>query len=303
MHQKTFSAAILAVVMSVVISPILLRMTIIRSTKRAVASIEAAQQSTLASYSTLEHNSASRNGSMVLDEVPVYYHLHTQSVPCWGLNARLMDALSDQALHILDFRSQHADFVINELYLKDLRLHAPPTHRLPQEKEGVLRQRVSAILAVLSPIFNDGGTVTLVRWLPGADENERPAAATGLQPAACDTTSDTRMPPSAVPPPPRPHRAMHLLDTPVELDVRRRRRPPRRSPHTSARRTLHRPFLPRPPLAPPSFLPQDDFELDLFNSYKSARPQTLEGFVNKTTVSHHSLLNQAAPSDAQDWEP
>ena len=30
-----------------------------------------------------------------------------------------------------------------------------------------MRQRVGAILAVLSPIFHDGGTVTLVRWLPG----------------------------------------------------------------------------------------------------------------------------------------
>ena len=48
---------------------------------------------------------------------------------------------------------------------------------------------------------------------------------------------------------------------------------------------------------------QDDFELDLFNSYKSQRPQTLEGFVNKSASSTTtSLLNQAAASDAQDWE-
>ena len=33
-------------------------------------------------------------------DVPVYYRLQTRSAPSWGLNARLMDALSEYGLHI-----------------------------------------------------------------------------------------------------------------------------------------------------------------------------------------------------------
>eukprot|EP00966_Prymnesium_polylepis_P108951 2521370-Prymnesium_polylepis.1 len=60
----------------------MLRWTIVRSSKRAVASIEAAQQATIASYAVASNASstaAGGGGTMVLEEVAVYYHLHTQA--------------------------------------------------------------------------------------------------------------------------------------------------------------------------------------------------------------------------------
>jgi len=274
--QKTFSAVILAVVISVVVSPILLRWTIVRSSRHAVASIEAAAQSTVKSYvcaSTHVPSPPSAEGATrqpSLEEAPVCYHLHTQSSACWGLNARLLDALSDQSLHVLDFRSQHADYVINELYLKDLRLHAPPTTRLPPHKEAAVRQRVSGILAVLSPIFADGGTVTLVRWLPVADKS----TATATPPLAAEEGGAE---------------GGGSGGSGGGGGGAGGRVGGRAAAAAAAAAAM---------AASAGEEAEEYEEVDLFKSYKSQRPQTLEGFVNKTSG---PLLGPVEPSDARGW--
>ncbi|KAL1495156.1 hypothetical protein AB1Y20_017021 [Prymnesium parvum] len=307
--QKTFSAVILAVVISVVVSPILLRWTIVRSSRHAVASIEAAAQSTVKSYvcaSTHVPSPPSAEGATrqpSLEEArrsllrsplaqpcfplllarlpvitprlhavqaPVCYHLHTQSSACWGLNARLLDALSDQSLHVLDFRSQHADYVINELYLKDLRLHAPPTTRLPPHKEAAVRQRVSGILAVLSPIFADGGTVTLVRWLPVADKT----TATATPPLAAEEGGAE---------------GGGSGGSGGGGGGAGGRVGGRAAAAAAAAAAM---------AASAGEEAEEYEEVDLFKSYKSQRPQTLEGFVNKTSG---PLLGPVEPSDARGW--
>ena len=151
--QTTFSAAILAVVVSVIVSPVLLRITIKRSNRTAMSLIqeqEAAEGRT--------------------DEVPVCYHLRTESHLAWGLNAKLMELLRTEKVDILDFRSSQdssSNFVVNELYLRDTTTTAPP---IDVEFAAVTR-RIGQLLAVLSPLFTDGGTVQLDRWLPGQDDD------------------------------------------------------------------------------------------------------------------------------------
>ena len=151
---ELFSSAILAVMLSVVVSPVLLRLVIVRNQKAAVASIASAK----------EH--AARGGGT--GDVPVYYRLQTRSAPSWGLNARLMDIVTTNSLQTLDFRSQHderREHVTNELYLRDQTTHAPP---MDVEFAAVSR-RVGHLLALLSPLFSEcGGTVSLDRWLPSA---------------------------------------------------------------------------------------------------------------------------------------
>lgn len=68
--QQTFSAAILAVVVSVIVSPILLRLAISRSNRSALSLIQAS-----------EADAATSRG----EEVPVCYHLRTDSALQWGL--------------------------------------------------------------------------------------------------------------------------------------------------------------------------------------------------------------------------
>ena len=112
MDQTTFSSAILAVCFSVVVSPTLLRYTIRRSAKSAVASITLARMNSTAPGASSPHATSIGSGmageGTLLNEVPVYYHLTTRSKPAWGLNARLMELLAVHDLAILDFRSQHS---------------------------------------------------------------------------------------------------------------------------------------------------------------------------------------------------
>ena len=162
--QTAFASVILAVVVSVVVAPVLLRLTIRRSNRSAVAMIEGASA-----------RDRSRRGAHdgAHAEVAVHYQLRTSSAPKWGLNAKLFETLSSERLRILDFRSQHDEerhVVTNELYLCDPRVMAPPTTTLSDAAEARVQRRTGELLALLTPHFADGGTVSLERWLPGAEQ-------------------------------------------------------------------------------------------------------------------------------------
>ena len=78
-----------------------------------------------------------RPTSGVLD-VRVCYRLQTVFAPTWGLNARLLSSVRTLQLEVLDFRSHHLqdrNLVVNEIFLEDGQLRAPPTLRLSAEKQ------------------------------------------------------------------------------------------------------------------------------------------------------------------------
>ena len=78
-----------------------------------------------------------RPTSGVLD-VLVCYRLQTVFAPAWGLNARLLSAVRTLQFEVLDFRSHHLQdrhLVVNEIFLEDGQLRAPPTLRLSVEKQ------------------------------------------------------------------------------------------------------------------------------------------------------------------------
>ena len=78
-----------------------------------------------------------RPTSGVLD-VRVCYRLQTVFAPTWGLNARLLSSVRSLQMEVLDFRSHHLqdrNLVVNELFLEDGQLRAPPTLRLSAEKQ------------------------------------------------------------------------------------------------------------------------------------------------------------------------
>ena len=192
MDAHTFSAVILAVMMSVVLSPTLLRRHLSRSSKtvrraplpspahaphaprtqprtpfarpshtlrnalrtphpahpahpahaahpaprtphmsQAIARIEHAIE---------QQQMGARPSSGVLD-VRVCYRLQTVFAPTWGLNARLFSSVRSLQMEVLDFRSHHLqdrNLVVNEIFLEDGQLRAPPTLRLSAEKQQAL---------------------------------------------------------------------------------------------------------------------------------------------------------------------
>ena len=81
-----------------------------------------------------------RPTSGVLD-VRVCYRLQTVFAPTWGLNARLLSSVRSLQMEVLDFRSHHLqdrNLVVNEIFLEDGQLRAPPTLRLSAEKQQAL---------------------------------------------------------------------------------------------------------------------------------------------------------------------
>ena len=206
MDQRAFASVILAVVLSILVSPVLLRLVINRNHRTAVALIEGASARSRASLATGAKSLGAGSAA-----VPVHFQLRTVSAPTWGLNGRLFEALSAEKLIILDFRSQHDEArrqvtnelvvwarakracvrmrvlttapsppsaqVTNELFVGDPSLLVPATLQLDEQAEARVRRRVGALLGVLRTLFADGGTVSLERWLPGVEQSDQDGAA------------------------------------------------------------------------------------------------------------------------------
>jgi hypothetical protein len=147
MDQRAFASVILAVVLSILVSPVLLRLVINRNHRTAVALIEGASARSRASLATGAKSLGAGSAA-----VPVHFQLRTVSAPTWGLNGRLFEALSAEKLIILDFRSQHDEErrqVTNELvagaFQACARAHANSHHgalpSFPTGDQRALRRR------------------------------------------------------------------------------------------------------------------------------------------------------------------
>jgi Kef-type K+ transport system membrane component KefB len=147
LDQRAFASVILAVVLSILVSPVLLRLVINRNHRTAVALIEGASARSRASLATGAKSLGAGSAA-----VPVHFQLRTVSAPTWGLNGRLFEALSAEKLIILDFRSQHDEErrqVTNELvagaFRACARAHANSHHgalpSFPTGDQRALRRR------------------------------------------------------------------------------------------------------------------------------------------------------------------
>jgi len=260
--QTAFASVILAVVISVVVSPVMLRLVIQRANRSAVALIEGASA----------RDRAKKNDARA--EVAVHYCLRTSSSPTWGLNARLFEVLSSERLTILDFRSQHDEarhLVTNELYLCDPKVRAPATAELGTEAEARVQRRSGKLLGTLRQVFADGGTVSLERWLPGAELQ----AGGGVDMQAGigfkgDGGTGT------------PSRSPHCV---IGTTTTRAQRPPTQSSHPRGASSEYSQGGALDLLEPIDeehsrvIVEEDDDETTFEHGYKAQRPTTLDGFV------------------------
>jgi len=184
-----FSATILAVLVSVVIAPTLLRITLARSSRAAYGRIDGAMRRVPPPPPSASERRSERGVKLAAAEQSVElgspcaaptacYRLRTRSPPVWGLNSVLTQLLMEQGLVVLDSRSQHGHnppMVVTEIFLQDLLLCLPPTATLRSKQEKELKRRLKTLTTLVTQALTDSAQerqsvkVDLIRWMGDAN--------------------------------------------------------------------------------------------------------------------------------------
>eukprot|EP00484_Ammonia_sp_Unknown_P000784 CAMPEP_0197021680 /NCGR_PEP_ID=MMETSP1384-20130603/2627_1 /TAXON_ID=29189 /ORGANISM="Ammonia sp." /LENGTH=1130 /DNA_ID=CAMNT_0042449567 /DNA_START=117 /DNA_END=3509 /DNA_ORIENTATION=- len=170
MDKDSYSSVLMAVLLSVVISPLCLRMTLSLSRK--------AKQK----YLTEVRDVHSEYNDEYDENHPVYFCIHTKGKGKWGHQDKLLHCIFELNLEIVDFRafneaeynySHHLPIVQDVFYVLDKTLSLPPTKRLGKLDEKKLQQRYKEIKRSLKETMGDPHTsVDVMRWLPGVRRND-----------------------------------------------------------------------------------------------------------------------------------
>jgi len=190
LDQTTFAALLLAVLFSVVVSPVLLRATIQRSRAKLQSTLQDAvyradgaddaplsgggrdsdspPSAGIGTGARSAHKPPMRTAPADSGQVPVFFRLRTSAPPSWGLSVKAIETMSANGLDVLDFRSHsYNGLVLFEAYLREPRLRVATARPLPPEDEERLRARQGELLRVFVPLFGGGGSCVLERWQPG----------------------------------------------------------------------------------------------------------------------------------------
>jgi len=164
MDKESFSAVLLAVLLSVILSPYGLSFTISYYEKQAQKKMD----ESLAAYENQNVH-------------PLYFAINTKSRGSWGQNDKLLKAVFDLNLEIVDFRSWHAPefnythdqpLTKQSFYVQDLTTLLPPTRHLNEEEKTHLLSRVASIKEQVLAVLGQDAVVTMKRWLPGVTQRE-----------------------------------------------------------------------------------------------------------------------------------
>lgn len=123
LSDDVFSSVVFAILLSILISPTLLRLHLVKSTERNKRDIENIAEDA---------------------RTHVYYKLYLRVNNMWGLQTTILNHLSSFNLHCIDFHSEITDgLVIYESYLHDLQLKDDTPHT---EDATGLEDRITSIL-------------------------------------------------------------------------------------------------------------------------------------------------------------
>lgn len=158
LEGRNYSSLVLAVLISIIICPTALRCVLTRSAREANACIELAKHETDVCEEGKVHN--------------VYYCLQTRSCAQWGQQGALLSVLGEVDCKIMDFRSFHpfhhvgTQHIVNELYMKDMRLQLALADQLDPTDQHKLDGRTAEILSEILRALHDA-EVKIFRWQPG----------------------------------------------------------------------------------------------------------------------------------------
>ena len=127
---QTYSSIVLAVLLSTIIPPFLLRMTIAKYNNRAKEAVRQAAELEMGRKhdleSQIEITDTMRDANLVRDikeQTVVFLCIQTQSTSRWGLLTDITACMKHLKLDIIDHRSWHPRGVnttlVNEIYVKD----------------------------------------------------------------------------------------------------------------------------------------------------------------------------------------
>eukprot|EP01084_Bolivina_argentea_P042451 78260_1 len=158
-EKEAFSAVLLAVLLSVIISPYCLRLTLTYFEKQTQKKMNA--------------NLTKYKGSNLH---PVYFAINTRARGGWGHQDKILHSIFALQLEIIDFRSWHAPefnyshhqpLTKESFYVEDHNVLLPPTKHLSEIQNNELRDRVKMIRMKLRSILGDKAIINIKRWLPG----------------------------------------------------------------------------------------------------------------------------------------
>lgn len=173
--KDIYASIVLAVLISTIIPPFLLRFTISYYNKKGEEAVKKVVQDEMARNHDLESivegpDHAERLEEGIRNKTAVFLCIQTQSAAAWGLMHRLMAQLGKLGLEVIDHRAWSPRGVtttlINEIYVKD------KIEIAKGDSKQKLAARIEEITGKLEETINQPETskVKVQRWYPGVIE-------------------------------------------------------------------------------------------------------------------------------------
>lgn len=173
-NTELYASVVLAVLLSSIIPPFLLRFTIGYYNRKAQADVDRLAKEEMERNHDLERDTEmsdeDRQAQLVGDirsKTAVFLCIQTRSMSRWGLLNQMMSALASLGLDIIDHRSWHprgiSTTLVTEVYVKD------KIEVKKGESQEVLNKRIAEIREALEKKINqpDEARVNVQRWYPG----------------------------------------------------------------------------------------------------------------------------------------
>ena len=175
--QDLYASIVLAVLISTIIPPFLLRFTISHYNKKAEEAVQAAADlelnRNLNLESHIEMTAEERDKALaegIKNNTACFLCIQTQSNSAWGLLPKIMNALSTLKLEVIDHRSWHPRGVdttaVNEIFVRD---NIDNDSEVPMAEK--LNSRIDEVRTAINDIIDQPSSkVRVNRWLPGVLE-------------------------------------------------------------------------------------------------------------------------------------
>lgn len=163
--KETYSSIVLAVLLSTIVPPFLLRYTITLANKKSEEAVRMAAEieATRKKHGTTEDSDLEL---CIKNHTAVFLCIQTQSEAAWGLMMNIMSSLRSHELEIIDHRSWHPRGIkttlVNEIYVRD-------RISLDENATQALEERMAEVKTALEETINQPGEakVKVTRWFPG----------------------------------------------------------------------------------------------------------------------------------------
>jgi len=162
--KESFSAVLLAVLLSVIISPYALSFNLKYYEKKQQELMDAH----LKKYEDTNLH-------------PLYFAINTKARGQWGHQDKILHKIFNLQLEIIDFRSWHAPeynhshhkpLTKESFYVQDMITALPPTKHLDSHEKQQLMDRVKTIRNELTSALGEKAVINIKRWLPGVTKRD-----------------------------------------------------------------------------------------------------------------------------------